>query len=132
MEHKAGDMMFIDYAGKTMQIVDPETGEIQQVQFFVAVLGGSQLTYAEASMSQKKHDFIKSVENALHYFGGVPKGIKPDNLRSAVTKSDRYEPTINDTFLDFSDHYNTTVLPARSTQGSIVHLEMRPSIHLKA
>jgi len=114
MDHKAGDMMFIDYAGKTMQIVDPSTGEVQQVQFFVAVLGGSQLTYAEASMSQKKHDFIKSVENALHYFGGVPQGIKPDNLRSAVTKSDRYEPTINDTFLDFSDHYGTTVLPARS------------------
>jgi transposase len=114
MDHKAGDMMFIDYAGKTLQIVDPVTGEVQQVQFFVAVLGGSQLTYAEASMSQKKHDFIKSVENALHYFGGVPKGIKPDNLRSAVTKSDRYEPKINDTFLDFSDHYDTTILPARS------------------
>ena len=114
MDHKAGDLMFIDYAGKTLQIVDPSTGEVQQVQFFVAVLGGSQLTYAEASMSQKKHDFIKSVENALHYFGGVPKGIKPDNLRSAVTKSDRYEPKINDTFLDFSDHYETTILPARS------------------
>ncbi len=95
-----------------MHLVDPSTGEVQQVQFFVAVLGGSQLTYAVASMSQKKHDFIKSVENALHYFGGVPKGIKPDNLRSAVTKSDRYEPTINDTFLDFSDHYSITVLPA--------------------
>ncbi len=114
MDHKAGDKMFVDYAGKTLQLVDPDTGEVQQVQFFVAVLGGSQLTYAEATMSQKKHDFIKSVENSLHYFGGVPKAIVPDNLRSAVTKSDRYEPKINDTFLDFSEHYDTTVLPARS------------------
>jgi transposase len=113
MDHKAGDKMYIDYAGKTLEIVNPDTAEVEQVQFFVAVLGASQLTYAEASQSQKKHDFIKSVENALHYFGGVPKAIVPDNLRSAVTKSDRYEPTINDTFLDFSDHYETTVLPAR-------------------
>tara|TARA_B110000046_G_scaffold184358_1_gene222638 strand:- start:1559 stop:3115 length:1557 start_codon:yes stop_codon:yes gene_type:complete len=114
MDHKAGDKMYVDYAGKTLQLVDPDTGEVQQVQFFIAVLGASQLTYAEASISQKKHDFITSVENSLHYFGGVPQAIVPDNLRSAVTKSDRYEPTINDTFLDFSDHYETTVLPARS------------------
>jgi len=114
MDHKAGDKMFVDYAGKTLQLTDPQSGEMQQVQFFVAVLGASQLTYAEATLSQKKHDFIQSVQNALHYFGGVPKAIVPDNLKSAVTKSDRYEPTINDTFLDFSDHYDTTVLPARS------------------
>lgn len=114
MNHKAGDMMFVDYAGKTLQLVDTDTGEVKEVQFFVAVLGGSQLTYAEASMSQKKHNFIRSVENAMYYFGGVPKAIKPDNLRSAVTKSDRYEPKINDTFLEFSEHYDTTVIPARS------------------
>lgn len=128
MDHKAGDMMFVDYAGKTLQIVDPDTGEVKEVQFFVAVLGGSQLTYAEATMSQKKHDFLKSVENALHYFGGVPKGIKPDNLRSAVTKSDRYEPKINDTFLDFSEHYDTTVIPARSKKPkdkSLVEITVR-------
>lgn len=113
MDHKAGDKMYVDYAGKTLEIVDPDTGEVQQVQFFVAVLGASQLTYTEASMSQKKYDFIKSVENSLHYFGGVPKAIVPDNLRSAVTKSDRYEPEINDTFLDLSNHYDTSILPAR-------------------
>jgi transposase len=114
MVHKAGDKMFVDHAGKTLKIVDKQTGEITEVQFFVAILGASQLTYAEASASQKKADFIASVENAMHYFKGVPKAIVPDNLRSAVTKSDRYEPKINETFLDFSDHYGTTILPARS------------------
>lgn len=113
MVHKAGDKMFIDHAGKTLQIVDDQTGEITEVQFFVAILGASHLTYAEATMSQKKGDFITSVENALHYFGGVPQAIVPDNLKSAVTKSNRYEPAINETFLDFSEHYGTTILPAR-------------------
>ncbi|MCO6499863.1 MAG: IS21 family transposase [Vicingus serpentipes] len=114
MNHKVGDKMFIDYAGKTLEIVDEKTGEIIEVQFFVAILGASQYTYAEASMSQKKEDFIASVENALHYFKGVPKAIVPDNLKSAVTKSSKYEPTVNETFLDFSEHYGTTILPARA------------------
>ncbi len=114
MNHKAGDKMFVDYAGKTLQIVDKESGEITQVQFFVAILGASQYTYAEASLSQKKEDFIQSVENALHYFKGVPAAIVPDNLKAAVTKSSRYEPTINETFLDFAEHYGTAILPARA------------------
>lgn len=114
MNHKAGDKLFIDYAGKTLEIVDPETGEVQEVQFFVAILGASQYTYAEASMSQKKEDFIASVENSLHFYGGVPAAIVPDNLRSAVTKSSRYEPILNETFHDFADHYDTTILPARA------------------
>jgi transposase len=114
MIHKAGDKLFVDYAGKTLQIVNQETGEITDVQFFVATLGASQLTYAEATMSQKKEDFITSVENAVHYYKGVPLAIVPDNLKSAVTKSNRYEPTVNETFLDFSEHYGTTILPARA------------------
>ncbi|WP_321369890.1 IS21 family transposase [uncultured Draconibacterium sp.] len=114
MTHKAGDKMFVDYAGKTLEIVDPETGEVQELQFFVAILGASQYTYAEVSPSQKKEDFIASIENALHYFRGVPAAIVPDNLRSAVTKSSRYEPTINETLLDFAEHYETTILPARA------------------
>lgn len=112
--HKAGDKMFVDYAGQTLQIIDKESGEIIEVQFFVAILAASQLTYAEASISQKKDDFICSVENAMHYFKGVPEAIVPDNLKSAVTKSNRYEPTLNETFLDFSEHYGTAVLPARA------------------
>lgn len=114
MEHKAGEEMFVDYAGKTLQLVDPQSGEIKELQFFIAVLGASQLTYAEVSYSQKKADFILSVENALHYFGGVPKLIIPDNLKSAVTKSHRFEPVINETFSDFVEYYQTTVFPARS------------------
>lgn len=114
MNHKAGDKMFVDYAGKTLEIVDKGTGEVVEVQFFVAILGASQYTYAEASTSQKKEDFITSVENALHYFNGVPAAIVPDNLKSAVTKSNRYEPTLNEAFLDFAEHYETTILPARA------------------
>jgi len=114
MTHKVGDKMYIDYAGKTLEIVDEKTGEIINLQFFVAILGASQYTYAEASMSQKKEDFILSVENALRYFNGVPRAIVPDNLKSAVTKSSKYEPTVNETFLDFAEYYNTTILPARA------------------
>lgn len=114
MNHKSGDKMYIDYAGKTLQVVHKETGEIKDVQFFVAILGASGYTYAEASMSQQKEDFINSVENALHFYGGVPAAIVPDNLKSAVTKSSKYEPIINETFLDFSDHYGTVILPARA------------------
>jgi transposase len=112
--HKAGDKLYVDYAGKTLEIVDRQTGEVTPVQFFVATLGCSQYTYAEASLSQKRDDFIRSVENALHYFGGVPQAVVPDNLKAAVVKSDRYEPTLNETFLDFAEHYGTTVLPARA------------------
>ncbi|MFC2138757.1 IS21 family transposase [Bacteroidota bacterium] len=114
MVHKAGDKMYVDYAGKTLQLTDKDTGEIKEVQFFVAILGASQYTYAEASLSQKKEDFIASIENALHYFNGVPAAIVPDNLKSAVIKSNRYEPTLNETFLDFAEHYGTTILPARA------------------
>lgn len=114
MVHKAGDKMYIDFAGEKLQIVDPDTGEIQSVEVFVAILGCSQLTYAEACMSQKKEDFISCCENALHYFGGVPQAIVPDNLKSAVTKSDRYEPTVNEAFEDFADHYQTSLLPTRA------------------
>jgi transposase len=75
IEHKAGDKMYVDYAGDRLEIVDMDTGELRQVEIFVAVLGASQLTYVDASLSQKKEDFIQSCENALHYFGGVPQAI---------------------------------------------------------
>lgn len=114
MTHKAGDKVFIDYAGKKPEITDRETGEITETEFFVAVLGASQYTYAEASMSQGKEHFIESMENGFWFFEGVSQAIVPDNLKSAVTKSDRYEPTLNETFLDFAEHYGTTILPARA------------------
>ena len=113
VDHKAGDKMYVDYAGKKLQIIDPVTGECQSTEVFVAILGASQLIYVEASMSQRKDDFVTSVENALLYYGGVPQAIVPDNLKSAVKKSHRYEPTLNETFEDFAEHYDTVVLPAR-------------------
>lgn len=106
--------MFIDYAGEKLQVVDIETGEVRNMEVFVAILGASQLTYVEATESQKKEDFIIGCENAMAYFGGVPLAIVPDNLKSAVTKSDKYEPTLNETFADFAEHYGTTIIPARA------------------
>lgn len=113
-EHKAGDKMYIDYAGEKLTITNELTEEKKQVEVFVAILGASQLTFVQATMTQKKEDFIPACEDALNYFGGVPAAIVPDNLRSAVTKSHKYEPTINETFSDFLEHYNTTILPARA------------------
>lgn len=91
MNHKAGDKMYVDYAGKTLSIIDIDTGEVKEVQFFVAILGASQYTYAEASMSQQKENFVDSVENAMRFFEGTPAAIVPDNLKSAVIKSSRFD-----------------------------------------
>jgi len=112
IEHKAGDKMYVDYAGERLSIVDDGTGEIRDVEVFVAILGGSQLTYVEASYTQQKEDFISSCENAIYFFGGAPQAIVTDNLKSAVIKSNKYEPTLCDAFSDFVMHYNMTALPA--------------------
>jgi transposase len=114
LDHKAGDKLYVDFAGEKLTITDKESGEIIEVEVFVAILGASQLTYVEAVLSQQKEDFIAACEDALHYYGGVPSAIVPDNLKAAVTKSNRYEPTLNETFADFADHYATTILPARA------------------
>jgi transposase len=114
LEHKAGDKMFIDFTGEKLKIVHPETGEIKSVEVFIAILGASQLTYVEAVESQQVEDFITACERALHYFGGAPRAIVPDNLKSAVVKSNRYEPSLNENFEAFADHYGMAVLPARA------------------
>jgi len=114
LEQLPGDKLYIDYTGKKQQIVDSKTGEIKPVEVYVASLGYSQLTYVEATYSQGKEDFINATQNALHYIGGVPKVLVPDNLKSAVTKASKYEAKLNDDFLDFANHYGTAVLPARS------------------
>lgn len=113
IEHKSGDKMYVDYAGDKLEYVDRTTGEIIFTEVFVAILGASQFTYAEASMSQQKEDFVSSCENALYYFGGCPQAIVTDNLKSAVTRSDKYEPTLNELFKDFAEYYGMTVLPAK-------------------
>jgi transposase len=112
LEHKSGDKMYVDYTGNKLSFINQETGEVVPVEVFVAILGASQLTYVEASLTQRKEDFISSCENALHYYGGMPLAIVTDNLKSAVIKSDRYEPTLNEMFRDFVDHYHMTALPA--------------------
>jgi transposase len=114
MEHKAGDKLYVDFAGDKLEIINEQTGEVKPVEVFVAILGASQLTYVEAVMTQQKEDFIFACENALHYCGGVPQAIVPDNLKSAVSKSSKYEPTLNETFADFAEHYGTAILPARA------------------
>jgi len=111
--HKAGEKMFVDYSGLTMDIIDPSTGAIEKAEIFVACLGASGYSYAEASKSQKKGCFINSHTNAFAFFGGVPEILVPDNLKSAVTTFDWYEPTINSSYQDMADYYGTVIIPAR-------------------
>jgi transposase len=113
MVHKAGDKIFVDFTGEKLHIVDEQSGELKAVEVFVAILGASQLTYVEAVESQRVEDFISCCENALHYFGGSPNAIVPDNLKSAVIRTNRYEPRLNENFEAFADHYGMSVLPAR-------------------
>lgn len=114
MEHKAGDKLFVDFAGETIEYVDQDTGEIKKAQVFLGVLGASQLTYIEAVESQKAEDFIGACENALHYFGGAPAAFVPDNLKSAVIKSNKYEPLLNENFEALAEHYSVAIVPARA------------------
>ncbi len=114
VEHKAGDKLFIDFTGKKLPFVDTQTGELCQAEVFVSILGASQYIYVKACQSQKKEDLINCVQSAFHFYGGVPQAVVPDNLKSAVKKSHRYEPTINEVFQDFADHYQTVVLTARA------------------
>ena len=112
LDHKAGDKIYVDYAGEKQHLVNKETGEILDVEVFVSILPSSQNIYVEAMMSQCKEDFIMGCEHALQFYGGCPQAIVSDNLKSAVTKSDKYEPTLNEAFQDFVGHYNMVALPA--------------------
>jgi transposase len=112
--HEAGALMQTDYAGPTLEVIDPHTGEIRQVQIFVAVHGASSLTFAMASFGQRLPDWIEGQTRALSYFGGVPEAIVCDNLKAAVVKALWFEPTLNQTFAAMAEHYDTTILPTRS------------------
>jgi len=114
LEHKAGEKMFVDYCGNKLHLIDEGSGEMKEVEVFVCILGSSQFTYVEATMSQKKEDFIASCRRSLEYYGGAPRAIVPDNLKAAVTRSSKYEPVLNETFQTFGEHYNTVILPARA------------------
>jgi transposase len=111
--HRAGEKVFLDYSGKKPSVVDAVTGEVREVELFVAVLGASSYVYAEASWSQSLPDFVGSTVRALEGFGGVPQLLVPDQLKAAVTVSCRYEPGINRTYLELAEHYGCAILPAR-------------------
>jgi len=112
-EHRAGEKLFVDYAGQTAEVVDRRTGEIRQAQIFVAVLGASNYTYAEATWTQQLPDWIGSHVRAFEFLGGSSEILVPDNLRSGVSKAHRYEPDLNPTYADLAKHYGVAVLPAR-------------------
>jgi transposase len=111
--HRAGEKCFVDYAGHTIPVIDRRTGEIRAAQIFVAVLGASNYTYCEATWTQTLPDWIDSHVRMLEHFQAVPAILVPDNLRSGVTRSHRYEPLINATYADMAAHYRVAVLPAR-------------------
>lgn len=111
--HRAGEKLFVDYSGKKLHIVDSKTGEVIEVELFVAVLGASNYTYAEATRTQTSRDWIQSHIHAFEYFGGVTQLIVPDQLRSAVSSPSRYEPQVQRTYEELARHYNSAVLPAR-------------------
>jgi transposase len=111
--HRAGEKVFIDYSGKKPRVWSSQTGEGIEVEIFVAVLGASNYTYAEATHTQKLADFCASTVRALEFFGGVPKVAVPDQLRSAVSGPDRYDPEINPTYAELAQHYDLAIVPAR-------------------
>jgi transposase len=112
-EHKAGEKVFVDYAGKKPEIVDPQTGEILEVELFIGCLGASGYIYAEATLTQQLPDWIASHIRMLEFYGAVPALVVPDNLKTGVTRACRYEPDLNPTYQDLCDHYGLAVLPAR-------------------
>jgi len=111
--HRAGEKLFIDYAGPTVAIVNPVTGEIREAQIFVAVLGASNYTYAEATWTQGLADWIGAHTRAFSFFEGVPALVVPDNVRSGVNKACHYEPLLNTSYYQMLAHYGTAALPAR-------------------
>lgn len=113
LPHPPGEQTYIDFAGKYAEYVDPATGEVHQVPVLVLTLGYSQYSYVEAIESQAGEDLVYGLRRGFSAFGGVTNVLIPDNMKTAVTKTDRYEPGINRLFEDLANHYNTAVMPAR-------------------
>lgn len=112
-DYKGGEKLFVDYCGPTLPVIHPVTGEVVQAQIFVACLGASNYTFAEATPTQELPHWIGSHQRALIFFGGVPKCIVPDNLKTGVTDPCRYEPGVNRTYQEFAEHYGVSVIPTR-------------------
>ena len=113
LNHKAGEKMFVDYAGQKMPVVDPKTGEIREAEIFVAVLGASSYTYTEAHWHQDLPNWTGAHVRAFNYFGGVPEVVVPDNLKAGVSHPSRYDPEINPTYQEMAEYYGVAVVPAR-------------------
>lgn len=111
--HRAGEKLFVDYCGPTMPVVNADTGEVREAQIFVAVMGASNYTFACASWSQKQEDWLNAHVQAFEFLGGVPEVVVPDNLKSAVRKTHRYEPDLNPAYQQLAAHYQTAIVPAR-------------------
>jgi transposase len=111
--HVAGEKLFVDYAGQTVEIIDGLTGEIRTAQIFVATLGASSFTYAEATWSQGLPDWIAAHVRAFTYLGGATRQTVSDNLKSGITKACFHEPMVNRTYADMARHYRTAIVPAR-------------------
>jgi transposase len=112
-EHRAGEKMFVDYAGATIPIHDPQSGEVHACAVFVAVLGASSYTFAEATSGQDLRNWIGAHTRAFEFFGGTVEVVVPDNLKSAVTHPSYYEPDLNPTYRDLAEHYGVAIIPAR-------------------
>jgi transposase len=111
--HRAGEKLFIDYSGDKATVIDASTGQVRSAEIFVAVLGASKYTYAEATWTQSLPDWIGSHIRCLEYLGAVPALLVPDNLKSAIKHACRYEPEATSTYQDLASHYGTAILPAR-------------------
>jgi transposase len=111
--HRAGEKMFVDYAGQTMPVTDAATGQVREAQIFVAALGASGYAYAEPSWSQDLPSWIGAHCRVFEFFGGVPQAVVADNLKAGVTHPCRYEPDLNPTYRDMASHYGTAILPTR-------------------
>ena len=111
--HKAGEKCFVDYSGKRPSIVDAKTGERVEVELFVAVMGASNYTFVEVTATQRSADWIASHVRLVEFLGGTPHAVVPDQLKSGVVIASRYEPGIQRTYEEWSQHYSTTILPAR-------------------
>ncbi len=112
-KHKAGEKLFVDYAGQTVKVIDPQTGEIREAQIFVATMGASNYTYIEAHWAQSLPNWVSAHVRAFEFLGGVPEVVVPDNLKAGVKSPNLYEPDINPTYQEFARHFGVAIVPAR-------------------
>jgi transposase len=114
--HRAGEKLFVDYAGHTVPLIDRSSGAVVEAQIFVAALGASNFTYAEATLTQSLPDWIGSHVRAFRYLGAVPEIVVPDNLKAGVHRAHRYEPEVNPTYAEMARHYGVAIVPTRAVK----------------